>query len=101
MDKIIFNFKNSDVKTILINNEPFFCASDVGKILELSNVYRQISNLKKGVHTVNTLTNGGPQNIIFISESNLYRLIFKSKKKEAVKFQDWIMESVIPQLDIL
>ncbi|HFC3985278.1 TPA: Bro-N domain-containing protein [Neisseria gonorrhoeae] len=40
----------------------------------------------------------GNQELLFINEPNLYRVIFRSRKAEAVKFQDWIFEEVIPQI---
>lgn len=53
---------------------------------------------EKGVHKMYTLTEGGKQVLTFINEPNLYRVIFRSNKQEAVKFQDWIFEKVIPQI---
>ena len=45
-----------------------------------------------------TPTRGGDQELTFISEPNLYRVIFRSNKAEAIKFQDWIFEEVIPTI---
>ena len=98
MKDIIKKFRNKDIRIQVIDGEPFFCASDVGAVLELSNVYRQIREFTKGVHTMHTLTAGGEQNIIYIDEPNLYRLIFKSRKKEAKAFQDWVFDEVLPQI---
>ena len=85
--ELTFNFTNESVGVIVRNNDPLFRLSDIGKVLELTNVYRQAKTFKKGVHTVTTLTKGGEQDVVYVSESNLYRLIFKSRKKEAVRFQ--------------
>jgi len=98
MKDIVRTFENQKVRITLINDEPFFSAGDVGKVLDLSNVYRNVKKFKKGCHTVTTLTRGGEQEIIYVSEANLYRLIFQSRKKEAVQFQDWIFEDVIPSI---
>jgi prophage antirepressor-like protein len=91
-------YEGKTLRTVLKDGEVLFCLSDVGRILELSNAYRQVKDDAKGVHTVHTLTPGGSQDILFISEPVLYRLIFKSKKKEAKKFQDWIFEEVLPSI---
>lgn len=96
---VSYNFTGANVRTTVIDGEPYFCAADVGKILDLSNVQRQVLRLpKKGTTLSPTLTNGGIQRLIYINESNLYRLIFKSNKEDAIKFQDWIMDEVIPSI---
>jgi len=91
-------FCGQSVRTIKKGQDILFCLTDVSDILGLTNAYRQIKSAGKGVHTMQTLTGGGRQSIIFIEEPVLYRLIFKSKKEIAIKFQDWIFESVIPQI---
>jgi len=96
--ELTFNFTNESVGVIVKDNDPLFRLSDIGKVLELTNVYRQAKAFKKGVHTVTTLTKGGEQDVVYVSESNLYRLIFKSRKKEAIRFQDWVVEEVIPSI---
>ena len=45
-----------------------------------------------------TPSKGGMQDTTFISESNLYRCVLQSRKKFAVRFQDWIVEDVLPAL---
>ncbi|WP_279586531.1 BRO-N domain-containing protein, partial [Histophilus somni] len=53
---------------------------------------------EKGCNNIATLTKGGEQIITFINEPNLYRIIFKSRKAEAVEFQNWVFEEVLPQI---
>ncbi|TCP18096.1 BRO family protein [Nicoletella semolina] len=53
---------------------------------------------EKGVRKTYTLTKGGKQELTFINEPNLYRIIFKSRKAEAVEFQNWVFEEVLPQI---
>jgi hypothetical protein len=54
---------------------------------------------QKGVVLSDPLpTDGGLQKLNFISEPNLYRVIFRSDKPEAVKFQDWVFNEVLPTL---
>ncbi|EXG30386.1 BRO family, N-terminal domain protein [Acinetobacter baumannii 121738] len=45
-----------------------------------------------------TPTNGGMQKLTFISEENLYRIVFRSTKPEALNFQNWVFAEVLPSL---
>ena len=95
-----FNFNQSQVRVEMHNGEPLFCLTDVAQILEIQNTKSSRFNLKEdGVHKM-YLTDklGRNQEATFINEPNLYRVIFRSRKAEAVKFQDWIFEEVIPQI---
>lgn len=92
-------FKGQELRIIIINNEEWFCVSDVGNMLGLKDPQRRARNLPpKGVRLEPTLTRGGTQDIMYVNEPSLYRLIFQSKKKSAVEFQDWIFEEVIPSI---
>lgn len=94
-----FNFNQSQVRVEIHNSEPFFCLSDVTRILGINRRSAEAFRFNpKGCKEIATLTNGGKQLLTFISEPNLYRVIFRSNKTEAVKFQDWIFEEVIPQI---
>lgn len=53
---------------------------------------------KKGVVTADTLTNGGIQKSNFINESNLYKVIFQSRKPQAEAFTDWVTSEVLPSI---
>jgi hypothetical protein len=95
----IFNFNQSQVRVEIHNDEPYFCLSDVTSILHINRRSTDTFRLnEKGCKKIATLTNGGKQELTFINEPNLYRVIFRSNKPEAVKFQDWIFEEVIPQI---
>lgn len=52
----------------------------------------------KGVVKNPTLTQGGEQQVKFVNEPNLYRVIFRSNKPEAKAFQDWVFNDVLPAL---
>lgn len=96
----VFNFKDQPVRVEFKNGEPLFCLTDVAGILDLGNANPSRFNLSKdGVHKMYSVDSKGRKNeITFISEPNLYRVIFRSNKKEAVKFQDWVFEEVLPQI---
>lgn len=98
MNKLIeYDYDGKPVRSIIIDGNIHFRLSDVGLVLGLSNPY-QYSFIKKGGKTVTTLTNGGNQDIMYIDETLLYRLIMRSKKIEAIKFQDWVFEKVLPSI---
>ena len=95
----VFNFHKSDVRVQLLNNEPLFCLTDVIKILNIKNAHASRFNFsEKGVHKMYTLTKGGNQELLFVNEPNLYRVIFRSNKKEAVDFQNWVFDEVLPTI---
>lgn len=95
----IFNFNQNNVRVQIINDEPFFCLKDVAEILEIKDTKAKNFKLsEKGVEIFPLLTKGGVQQMTFINEPNLYRVIFRSRKAEAVQFQDWIFEEVIPAI---
>jgi prophage antirepressor-like protein len=101
MDEIqIFNSNDfGAVRTMEKDGEPYFCLADVCRILEIKNVSDCKSRLKPdGATVADVKTNGGTQKASFINESNLYRVIFQSKKPGAEKFTDWITETVIPSI---
>lgn len=95
-------FKNSDFGEIRVqsqNNETWFCLSDLCRILEISNpadVKKRLS--QKGIDSIDTLTSGGNQSLIYVNESNLYKVIFQSRKPEAEKFTEWVTSEVLPSI---
>lgn len=99
MNVEIFKKENFEVRGGLINGEPYFCLSDVCKILDIANSRDAKTRLDlKGVAATDTLTNGGMQKLDFINEPNLYRLIFQSRKPEAEVFQEWVFAEVLPSI---
>lgn len=95
----IFSFHNQQIRVQIVDNEPYFCLGDVANILDIINPNAARFHLNaKGIHKMYTLTKGGKQQLTFINEPNLYRIIFKSRKAEAVAFQDWVFEQVLPTI---
>lgn len=95
-------FSNDDfgeIRTVVIDGEVWFCLSDVCKSLGLTNVTEVKKRLnEKGVSIIETLTKGGTQNLLYVNEPNLYKIIFQSRKKEAEKFTDWVTGDVLPSI---
>ena len=95
----VFHFEKLPVRTVTIDGEPWFVAKDVCDVLEVKDSKsstRFLDDDEKGVHSVHTL--GGTQEMSVVSESGLYRLIFRSRKPEAKLFKRWITHDVIPAL---
>jgi|GEM_PF-6390630 len=97
---INFNFENQTVRVELKDGEPLFCLTDIATILDINNANPSRFNLSDdGVHKMYSVDSKGRKNeITFINEPNLYRVIFRSNKKEAVKFQNWVFDEVLPTL---
>lgn len=95
-------FKNSEfgeIRTKMVGSEPYFMLSDVCRVLEIKNSRDSKNRLnEKGVATTDILTNGGTQKADFINESNLYKLVFQSRKPQAEKFSDWVTSEVLPTI---
>ena len=83
-----------------INNIPFVCLADVCKILEIKNISDCKGRLKQdGVVTNEVIDNlGRKQQATFINESNLYKVIFQSRKPEAEEFTEWVTNEVLPSI---
>ena len=96
----LFNFENNQVRTLLINDEPWFVGKDVADILGYQNGSRDIN---RHVHEEDrqNYQNGtldSPRGMTIINESGLYALIFGSKLAEAKRFKHWVTSEVLPQI---
>ena len=92
-----FNSNNLHTEIVIKGtvNEPLFRASDVGTVLDMSairSVIRDFDETEKVVHTTHTL--GGSQQVTFLTEKGLYKVLFKSRKPIAEKFQNWLCEVI-------
>ena len=96
---MIFNNEDfGDVRTIVINGKPYFCASDVAKALGYKRPNDAISQHCRATVKHSTPISGKMQDINFIPEGDIYRLIIRSKLPSAEKFESWVMDEVLPQL---
>ena len=96
----IFNFHGQDVRTVIINNEPYFVGKDVAEILGYTNSRQALKNHvdedDKGVSKCDTP--GGKQDLVIINESGLYSLILSSKLPQAKEFKRWVTSEVLPTI---
>lgn len=94
-------FSSSEFGTVRTLEEAgavLFCAVDVAKALGYASPRKAIASHCKGVLKRNSLTPGGEQELSFIPESDLYRLVFSSKLPTAEKFTDWVTKEVLPSI---
>ena len=96
----IFNFRWQDVRTVIINNEPYFVGKDVADILGYTHSGKALKNHvdedDKGVSKCDTP--GGKQDLVIINESGLYSLILSSKLPQAEEFKRWVTSEVLPTI---
>lgn len=96
-------FRNSefkDIRTMVINGEPWFVGKDIAENLGYANtrdaLNRHVDKEDKGVE--NHDTHGGNQQLIVINESGLYSLILSSKLPQAKNFKRWVTSEVLPSI---
>ena len=92
----IFNASNQQVRTVTIENEPYFVAKDVCDILDLSNPSMATQSLDEDERAKYCLGRQGET--WCVNESGLYHLIFQSRKPEAKAFRKWVTAEVLPTL---
>lgn len=96
--KVFQNEMFGEVRTVEENGRVLFCGSDVAKALGYARPTKAIQDNCKGVLKRSTPTNGGVQEMSFIPESDVYRLIIHSKLPSAEKFESWIFDEVLPTI---
>ncbi|EJY36443.1 BRO family protein, partial [Enterococcus faecium 510] len=95
----IFNFEQNEVRTILVNDEPYFVGKDVADVLGYSNPQKAIRDhvdLEDKTQNDSFTVNGTA--VVLINESGLYSLILKSKLPSAKKFKRWVTSEVLPAI---
>lgn len=96
------NWNGHEIRFVSIDNEWWAVAKDVVEALGLKQVTRALSNLQKDgikesevtTSKVTSIKARKSQKMNVINEKNIYRLAFKSRKKEAIEFQDWVFEVI-------
>lgn len=98
----IFNFEQNEVRTVLVNDEPYFVGKDVAEILGYSDSSSAVSkNVDNEDRTTLLLEQAGSNyksKTTIINESGLYSLILKSKLPSAKKFKRWVTSEVLPAI---
>lgn len=98
--QIFTNEEFGQVRTMLIDGEPWFVGKDVAEALGYSNardaISKHVDGDDKGVAKCDTP--GGKQNLSIINESGMYALVFGSKLDSAKKFKHWVTSEVLPSI---
>lgn len=96
---IFSNREFGEIRIAMIDGEPWFCLVDICRALELTNPAMVKSRLnEKGINSIDTLTKGGMQHLLYVNEPNLYKTIFQSRKESAERFTDWVTSDVLPSI---
>lgn len=98
--KIFNNEEFSKIRTVTIDNEPWFVGKDVADNLGYQNGSRDINRHVSEDDRIKDMIFDGNQNkeTILINESGLYALIFGSKLESAKRFKHWVTSEVLPAL---
>lgn len=99
-DLQLFNFEDQQVRTVTINNEPYFVGKDVAEILGYKNVSKALNDHVDAEDKLNneSLSSLGQRGGWLINESGLYSLILSSKLPNAKKFKRWVTSEVLPAI---
>ena len=96
--QIFNNDEFGEVRILKEDGNFYFVASDVAKKLGYVNSSKAVNDHCKGVTKRYTLTKGGNQELNFIPESDVYRLIVHSKLPAAERFEKWVFDEVLPSI---
>lgn len=97
----IFNFNKQEIRSLLVNEKPMFVGSDVAKILGFkrpSDALKQHCRYTVKHSTPHPQSANKAMDVIVIPESDVYRLVMRSKLPSAEKFEKWVMEEVLPSI---
>ncbi|MGF0081363.1 phage antirepressor KilAC domain-containing protein [Limosilactobacillus reuteri] len=98
----LFNFNGQQVRTVTINDEPYFVGKDVAMILGYKKPENAIANHVEDEDKTTTLIQGTGSNYksksVIINESGLYALILSSKLPTAKEFKHWVTSEVLPAI---
>ncbi|KAJ3063465.1 hypothetical protein HK102_008465, partial [Quaeritorhiza haematococci] len=95
---VIKQFQDLNIQIYGTREDPLFKAKDIGNLLEIRNIHTSLGLLNDKDRVLrSTYTRGGSQDAIFLTETGVYKLLFKSRKPIAEQFQDWVC-SVIKEI---
>lgn len=99
-----FNFDDNLVRSLMIDDSPWFVATDIAKILDYRNapdMVRMLDPDEAATHNVRSRSENGVEQdrqVTIISQSGLYHAILKSRKPEARRFRRWVTGELLPEL---
>lgn len=96
--QIFNNEEFGRVRTAQIDDKPYFVAADIANALGYTNPRDAVLRHCKGVVKRDTPTSSGTQQMSYINEGDVYRLIMRSKLPSAERFESWVMDEVLPSI---
>lgn len=96
--KIFENQEFGKVRALEIDGKPYFCAADVAKALGYSNCNDAVIRHCRAIVKCDTPISGKIQEVNYIPEGDVYRLIVRSKLPSAEKFEKWVFDEVLPSI---
>lgn len=97
----LMSFDNPEfgaIRTLKENDKVWFCAADVAKALGYTNPNKAVNDHCRAITKRSTHISGKMQDINFIPEGDVYRLIIRSKLPEAEKFESWVFDDILPSV---
>lgn len=94
--KIFSNEEFGEIRTVIVDDEPWFVASDICKALEIANATQAVQRLDEDERSMFNIGRQGEANVV--NEYGLYNLVLSSRKREAKAFKRWITHEVIPSI---
>ncbi|WP_110687015.1 BRO-N domain-containing protein [Salinicola aestuarinus] len=93
-----FQFDTHEVRTLLINDQPWFVAMDVATALLYTDAQAMTRKLDDDEVQNRQIVGFGPRGVALINESGLYSAILRSRKAEAKRFKKWVTAEVLPAI---
>ena len=95
----VFKFDNKNIRTFGNNNNPWFVAKDICDVLDIKKIDSGVRNIpEKWKGTQILSTDGGPQKMTILNEAGVYKLIMRSNKPIAERFQEFVCEDILPSI---
>jgi prophage antirepressor-like protein len=95
----IFNFEGKDIRTVIVDNQPWFVGKDLADVLGYSNPQKALrDHIDDEDKTVNESFSVNGTKVILVNESGLYSLILKSQLPGARQFKRWVTSEVLPSI---
>lgn len=96
----LFTYENHQVRTVVIDSEPWFVLADLCAVLHLNNVKDVKDRLGDGVDQIYPIQDslGRTQQATIVSEPGMYEVVIRSDKPEAIAFRRWITTEVLPSI---
>ncbi|MFJ8016209.1 Bro-N domain-containing protein [Streptomyces sp. NPDC096339] len=99
-DLQVFAYDGAEVRTVVLDGEPWFVGSDVTAILGYANGRDALSSIPDRMRNTVAIADGkrGNPNRVIVSTPGVYRLVMRSTLPAAERFQDWLAEDVLPAI---